>query len=1354
MCGIAGAFCYADPDRPVDRELVTRMTRALAHRGPDAEGFWFGGNIGFGHRRLSIVDLSATGAQPMANDDETCWLNYNGEFYNHREFRPRLAARGARFRGPSDTETLLRLLEEGPESLADVAGIFAFAFYDGRSKTLTLARDHLGVKQIYFHDDGRRILFASEIKALLEDPAVTREVDPEAVSQYLHFHTALFERTFFRGIRQLLPGEFMRVTRYAANVRRYWALDDFSKFDAGAGQMVEQLQHQLSQVVGQQLMSDVPVGSFFSGGIDSSAIAAQASRSGTAPLCFGVHFSDQGVTDERPFQEAAAQALGLELHLITMDGEAFPDEFGRLIRQQDEPVIGPAMFPMARVSQLAARHVKVCLGGQAADEVFGGYARYALGRPLHVVRSWFAGRYGVADPALPSNQPGSKVGGNLSRQFAEGGTIVRLARNARHLANWETSYFEHFAKVAESSWLRIFDSPDFCSRERSRSLFHEVVRGSPARDPLDKIMHWDVQTYLTGLFHQDDRMSMASGLESRVPFADPRLVKFAFRIDPDLKLRAGASKWILRQAVADVLPSLVLNRRKVGFDTPAQRWMTESHADFVRETLLSTRARQRGFWNPRGLQNLLDHSREPGWFDIAWKALSIELWAASMLDSAPLPSSNTDSLPPEVIGAGRPEPPSTRVQRAAYLARECRELGVKGTVARGLWEVKTRSGFARLQSVAETRPVPEPEFPGRNAPRLPFTPPDMVAAAMRDLVPRREVEALARLASEATRGRILSFSKWTSDCGNPIDWHRDPVTGHRWSRDAHWSSVLQGSRDLDVKFTWEAARFPHAYAMGRAATFLPESAPDLAAAFTGQVIDFVESNPPGRGVHWFSGQEVALRLLAWLFGFHVFYANSEPSAALRTALGSSLPAAGSHINGHIAYARDSIYNNHLLSEALGLYICGSFAPGPAGERWREEGMRNLNQQAPLQIYPDGGYIQQAHNYHRVAMQLYLWAHAFRRANSETTPPEWISAMERSLDFLLAHQNPEDGRLPNFGANDGSYPVILSAGDVTDFRPVLQSLSIATRGERIYHPGPWDEMAVWHFGPGVLDLPTRRLARQTVSFAHTGYHVLRGKAEESFGAFRCGTLLDRFSQIDMLHLDVWWRGQNVLIDGGTYRYNGAHAWHNHFQRTGSHNTVQLDGHDQMLHFRQFKMLYPTEAKLLRFEDTPEWTLCEGEHYGYQRLSGCTHGRSVLFLKDDLWVVVDRIAGHGAHTSRLHWLGGELPWTFDAQRNELTLATPRGPFTVTVLDENGLAFKHSDVAAGSEQPPRGWHSRYYGRKEPVPSFAVEQTGPAPQTFVTVLAAGRPAIHVENGEWAVQSLRFRIEAGIEIMQPELAV
>jgi asparagine synthase (glutamine-hydrolysing) len=630
MCGIAGVYNYADREKTVDRNLLARMTRALAHRGPDDAGLYVDGPVGLGHRRLSIVDLTATGHQPMTATGSSCWLTYNGEFYNHGEFRRRLEGRGIRFRGTSDTETLFHVLEQsGPGALTEVAGIFSLGFWDGRHRRLLLARDPLGVKQLYYHDNGKRIVFASEIKALLQYSDVPREVDPVAVNQYLHFHTPLFDRTFFKGIRQVRAGEYLDVTAAGVHHRVYWDLDGFAPRHETPERSVEQLRELLQKVTAEQLMSDVPVGAFFSGGIDSSAIAAFAARSGRPPRLFGVHFSNQGVIDERPYQEMAAKALGLELELTTVDGAGFPQDLMNLAHSQDQPVIGAAMIPMFYVSKLAAGKVKVCLGGQAADEIFGGYARYALVKPGRMLTSLFSKGQSIPRSGQPA---GSPVGGNLLKQLVDPKNLRRAAR-VLTVESWQTRYFENFAKVPEHRWASVFADAAFVSRKDARQTFDDTLLRSAAKDPGDKVLHWDMQTYLTGLFQQDDRMSMANSLESRVPFADPRVVRFAFHTAFDLKLRDGASKWILRQAVSDILPEAVLNRRKVGFDTPAEAWMRGRHNGFVRDLLLSSNARERGFWDASAVTRVLDDTRSPYWFDVVWKLASIEAWASSFLDA-------------------------------------------------------------------------------------------------------------------------------------------------------------------------------------------------------------------------------------------------------------------------------------------------------------------------------------------------------------------------------------------------------------------------------------------------------------------------------------------------------------------------------------------------------------------------------------------------------------------------------------------------------------------------------------------------------------------------------------------------
>jgi len=648
--------------------------------------------------------------------------------------------------------------------------------------------------------------------------------------------------------------------------------------------------------------------------------------------------------------------------------------------------------------------------------------------------------------------------------------------------------------------------------------------------------------------------------------------------------------------------------------------------------------------------------------------------------------------------------PASRIRDAV---QEVRELGLNRTFARVGWELKMRSGLLK-------RPVPVAEpHAVIDTNGLPFSDPAAVRAAMFGRIPIENIAKLSGIADHAARGRILCFSRWFADFGDPPDWHLHPASGRRWNSDAHWSEAIRDPVG-DIKLTWEIGRFPHAFHIARAATFCPERAPELSKALFAQVQHFQRSNPLGHGVHWASSQEVAIRTWAWLFAVAVLPGGPD--------LSRDLNEAAAHTARHLEYAQKSVYNNHFVSEALCLYIAGRLLHQA---EWLEEGRTILNEQAFAQIYPDGGYIQNSHTYHRFAMQVYLLANAFERGRHG-----WLGAMERSLDFLYAHQNTADGRLPNYGANDGGLPLVLSTCDYGDFRPTLQALSIATRGERLYEPGPWDEEAAWLLGPESLAAPLRARARKSISFPHCGYHVLR--SGDSFAAFRCGSVRDRFSQIDMLHADIWWRGHNVLADAGSYLYNGPECWHNHFFRTASHNTVTIDGVDQMLHRRQFKSLYWTQARLTGFEEG----IAEGEHYGYRRSCGCTHRRCIAVLNDDHFVVADTISGSGTHNIRLNWLCG--PYTYSADRSKVLLATPTGPFTITVPGYMPTVF------SGFEDPPRGWLSRYYGEKIPVASIAVEVRTTLPITLVTIFSAGVPNLTRSGDTWRVNNTRFRIAEG----------
>lgn len=665
---------------------------------------------------------------------------------------------------------------------------------------------------------------------------------------------------------------------------------------------------------------------------------------------------------------------------------------------------------------------------------------------------------------------------------------------------------------------------------------------------------------------------------------------------------------------------------------------------------------------------------------------------------------------------------SRRLENLKYGLRELYELGARRAAFRFKWEVRQRLPHWH-------EPFPDASLTLGSPVPLALPSANVVATFIETVLSAEAQASLQQRAVDAQAGEIRMFSAWSASVGHPPAWSVDPVTGYAWD------SADFSANAHDVKFVWELGRFPHAYDIARAALLRPEFAPAAATKLRQDVADFLAANPVGQGVHWASGQEVAMRLAAIWFADTVLSAlNGEPCLGqrlTRLAIDSAR-----YIERHIDYARFAVYNNHLLWEALGLYAAATcVSPSAESDKWRDQGKALLVEQSIRQFYSDGGYIQQSHNYHRVALQALLWACLVARTGGEEPPAEWHAALRRSVDFLFSQQNEPDGRLPNFGANDGALPSILTECDYEDFRPVLQAAAVESGMGRLYEPGPWDEEALWFCEPAYRAARFRPAHRASRSFETSGMHALRSTGD-TFATLRCGTLLDRFSQIDMLHLDVWWRGHNVLVDAGTYRYNGVREWHNHFMRTASHNTVSVDGRDQMVHVRQFKCLYPTQARLLRSEERDGWALMVGEHHGYRRHPGaCVHRRSLLAIGADLWVVVDRIEGTGRHLLRLHWLGGNFSWTPPAFANGIELRTPVGVFAVHVYDAE-LRPLAGDVVAGEDDPPRGWLSRHYGQKSPVPSFAARVDALLPCTFVTILAGCAYELDSADGRLLVRT------------------
>lgn len=599
-------------------------------------------------------------------------------------------------------------------------------------------------------------------------------------------------------------------------------------------------------------------------------------------------------------------------------------------------------------------------------------------------------------------------------------------------------------------------------------------------------------------------------------------------------------------------------------------------------------------------------------------------------------------------------------------------------------------------------------------------------AAVVASLPPSAAQAIRIAADDAARGRIAMFGRWPANFGHPIDWQLDPTSGRRWNVNESWSKAMR-KRDVgDIKLTWEVGRFPHLFVLGRAAAAEPHRRRALAEVARKQIAAFIHDNPYGQGIHWASGQEIAIRLLAFLFARSAF--GQFWPADFHELLAQHVLRAVFYIDEHIEYARFAVYNNHLIGEALALYLGSKVLDGaPELDAMGRKGRRLLTGAALRQFYPDGGYIQQSHNYHRVALHYLVVAIKVARCSGDTEPVEWTTAVNRSIDFLYALQNPKDGALPNYGANDGAMILPLTSCDYSDFRPMLQCASILSRGNRLYQTGPWDEESRW-LG---LDGPVAEAGREGRTFPFSGHHVLRPEPD-TFAVLRCGTLRDRFSQIDMLHLDFWFRGVNLLVDGGSYLYNGPREWYEHFFRTASHNTVVVDGADQMVHYRQFKVLYPTEARLRRFD--VERGVMAGEHYGYRRLRGRPVHRRDVWLRNGILIVVDRVSGGASHTARLHWLLAGKPGARDGEYE-----TPAGAICLSVTGNAGSL--DAVIATGRQNPPAGWVSRYYGEKTPATSLAFTVTSEEP-LFVTVVSP-RPnsIVRNEDGTFALRSAESAI-------------
>ncbi len=639
MCGIAGivAVDRLQADAPVRAE---RMRDVMAHRGPDDAGVYGDDRAVLVHRRLSIVDL-AGGHQPLSNEDGTRWVVFNGEIYNHASVRRELEAFGHRYRTKSDTETIVHAYEQwGDNCVHRFRGMFAFAIWDAPKRRLLLARDRLGVKPLYWARRGDLLLFGSEIKALLASDLVDAEPNLGAIPELLSTRSIAGSRTMFRGVQKLLPGQILVFEGGQTTIRQYWdvpaggSADRDSRDERRVGRqasrdVVGRFRALLEESVRLRLMSDVPIGVFLSGGIDSSAVAVLMARQLGRPLqTFSVAFEDNGF-NELAYARDVAAAIGAERHEVVIDDRDFFGALPKLVWHEDEPIAHPSSIALYFVSALARRDVTVVLTGEGSDELLAGYGKY-----LRAAWNWRAGT--VYERVVPAPIRHAIATGVVPRLPSTLGRYARRSFLAMDRSP-EAMFFDNFAaiRLAEQHTLLAADLRATITREQAygSSLDHFSHPGGDST-LLDRLLYADVKTYLVELLMKQDQMSMAASLESRVPFLDHELVEFAARLPDEWKLSGLTTKRVLREAMKGLLPPAILNRPKMGFPVPFSPWIRGAWNQVVRDVLLDRRSRERGLIDPAAVDRLLrDHSTsavDAG--DAIWSLLNLELWYRTFID--------------------------------------------------------------------------------------------------------------------------------------------------------------------------------------------------------------------------------------------------------------------------------------------------------------------------------------------------------------------------------------------------------------------------------------------------------------------------------------------------------------------------------------------------------------------------------------------------------------------------------------------------------------------------------------------------------------------------------------------------
>jgi len=628
MCGIAGVV-HQDRTYPVDRALLSRMTAVMAHRGPDAAGFHYGSGVGFGHRRLSIIDV-AGGDQPIFNEDRTKAVILNGEIYNFHELRRDLEARGHRFLTRSDTEAIVHAYEEyGPRCVERLRGMFAFALWDESQRRLLLARDRVGKKPLYYALDGDRLCFASELKALLQDPSLKRAVNLEALDDYFSFGVVQAPATIFRGIVQLPPAHFLVWEGGRVRVVEYWDVPLGEVTYRTEAETLEAFDEVFSDAVRLRLVSDVPLGAFLSGGLDSSTVVDAMAR-----LCEGPILTTSVGFSERAFSEldharVVAKTVGSD-HDEVIVHPAAADVLPRLVWHLDEPFADSSALPTYYVSKAARERVTVALSGDGGDELFAGYERrYGL-------NGWEVRLRSVLPEWMCRN-----LLGPLGARYPKADWLPRPLRARYVLQNlgttFERAYFSDLTVLRDDEKGRVL-SEDFkraLNGHHPFTAFSRHFNSVRGLDPLSQLLYVDFKTWLANdILVKVDRMSMANSLEVRSPFLDHKVIEFAAGVPSTLKYRNGTFKYVLKRHLEGRIPSVAIQRPKQGFAIPLAEWLRGELRGLGEDLLLSSNSLGRGYLRPERVRHLWNHHqrRVRNYSAALWMLMSLELWHRTFVD--------------------------------------------------------------------------------------------------------------------------------------------------------------------------------------------------------------------------------------------------------------------------------------------------------------------------------------------------------------------------------------------------------------------------------------------------------------------------------------------------------------------------------------------------------------------------------------------------------------------------------------------------------------------------------------------------------------------------------------------------